>query len=116
MYIQEILTLAIKNRASDLHLLADIPPVVRIDGSLSPMTHYAAVTPEETEKMIFSILTPEQRELLITNKELDFAYEFSGEAMKAFGRFRVNAYYQKGRLCAAFRYLSPQIASVEDLQ
>lgn len=116
MYIQEILTLAIKNNASDLHLLADIPPVVRIDGSLSYMTHYAAVTAQESEKMIFSILSPEQRELLITNKELDFAYEFTGEAMKAFGRFRVNAYYQKGRLCAAFRYLPQKIPTVEELQ
>lgn len=116
MYIQEILTLAIKNNASDLHLLADIPPVVRIDGSLSYMTHYAAVTAQESEKMIFSILSPEQRELLITNKELDFAYEFTGEAMKAFGRFRVNAYYQKGRLCAAFRYLPQKIPTIEELQ
>lgn len=116
MYIQEILTLAIKNKASDLHLLADIPPVVRIDGALLYMTHYAAVTAQESEKMIFSILTPEQRELLIANKELDFAYEFSGEALKTFGRFRVNAYYQKGRLCAAFRYLPQQIPTIENLQ
>lgn len=116
MYIQEILTLAIKNNASDLHLLADIPPVVRIDGVLSYMMHYAAVTAQESEKMIFSILSPEQRELLITNKELDFAYEFSGEAMKAYGRFRVNAYYQKGRLCAAFRYLPQKIPTIEELQ
>lgn len=116
MYIQEILTLAIKNKASDLHLIANIPPVVRIDGMLSPMTHYAAVTPEDMEKMIYSILTPEQKELLITNKELDFAYEFGGTAGGTFGRFRVNAYYQKGKLGAAFRYLPSNIRTVEDLQ
>lgn len=116
MYIEEILALTIKNKASDLHIHVGLPPMVRIDGGLAPMTHYEPITKEEAEKMIFTLLTPEQRELLIANKELDFGYDFNGKAYQIYGRFRVNAYYEKGDLSAAFRYLPPTIRSIEDLR
>ena len=95
MYIQEILTLTIQNKASDLHMMPGIPPMVRIDGTLAPMTHYAPLAKEDLEKMLYSIITPEQKELLLANKELDFGYDFSQTTDKPIGRFRVNIYYEK---------------------
>ncbi len=115
MSIQELLQLTVKNNASDLHLLAGIPPSLRIDGSLSPVTNHAALNPEDIQKMLFSLLTPEQKELLSANKELDFSVGFGTDVYGDSGRFRVNAYFQKGNIAAAFRYLPPNIRTVEDL-
>lgn len=115
MYIQEILTLTIQNKASDLHMMPGIPPMVRIDGTLAPMTHYAPLAKEDLEKMLYSIITPEQKELLLANKELDFGYDFSQTTDKPIGRFRVNIYYEKGNIAAAFRFLPPHISTVEEL-
>src|SRR5438309_851791 len=100
---QELLTLTLKNNASDLHLLVGLPPTFRIDGSLRYLTTYPPLKQEDIESILFSLLTPEQRELLLTNKELDFSFGFSGKSDTETGRFRVNAYFQKGYLSAAFR-------------
>lgn len=115
MSIQDLLTLTIDNKASDLHLLVGIPPAVRIDGSLRALAHMAALTRSDIESMIFSLLTPEQKELLITNKELDFSIGFGGGLYGNSGRFRVNAYFQRGYLSGAFRYLPPKIRTIEEL-
>lgn len=115
MEIQELLSLVVKNNASDLHLLPGIPPALRIDGELSGIANIASLSNDEVERLIFSLLTPEQKELLIANKELDFSVELSDSASQAVGRFRVNAYYQKGKLCAAFRFLPLNIKTIEEL-
>lgn len=115
MDIQELLPLTIKNKASDLHLLVGLPPTFRIDGSLRYLTTYPALKGEDIESMLYSLLTPEQKELLLTNKELDFSFGFNGKTPQESGRFRVNAYYQRGYLSAAFRFLAPGVKSVEDL-
>lgn len=115
MDIHELLDLTIKNNASDLHLLPGIPPALRIDGSLRYLSHYTPATPAEMEAMIFSILKPEQKELLINNKEIDFSFGFGGGAYGDLGRFRTNLYYQRGVLSAAFRYLQPKIRTIEEL-
>lgn len=115
MSIQDLLTLTIDNKASDLHLLVGVPPAVRIDGSLRALAHMAVLTRSDIESMIFSLLTPEQKELLITNKELDFSIGFGGGLYGNSGRFRVNAYFQRGYLSGAFRYLPPKIRTIEEL-
>lgn len=102
-----------QNKASDLHLLVGIHPALRIDGALSYLTNYPILTREDVEMMVYSLLTPEQKELLIANKELDFSYGY--ESVSITGRFRVNAYYQKGNLAAAFRFLPTTIRSIEQL-
>lgn len=113
--IQQLLDLTIKNKASDLHLLAGIPPSLRLDGSLQYLSSYPALRPEDLEAMIYSLLTPEQKELLLANKELDFSFGFGGGTYGDLGRFRINAYYQRGKLSAAFRFLPPTIRSIDDL-
>ncbi len=115
MDIKELLDLTVKNNASDLHILPGIPPAIRINGSLSLLSNYSAVSKETAEQMIFAVVSPEQKELIITNKELDFSIPYGGGITGDLGRFRVNAYYQRGVLCAAFRYLPRSIASIEEL-
>lgn len=115
MDIKELLDLTVKNNASDLHILPGIPPALRINGSLSLLSNYPPVSKEAAEEMIFAVVSSEQRELILTNKELDFSIPYGGGITGDLGRFRVNAYYQRGVLCAAFRYLPKSIASIEEL-
>ena len=115
MEIQELLSLTIKNKASDLHLMVGLPPTFRIDGSLRYLTTYPALKAADLETMIFSLLTPEQKELLLSNKELDFSFGYKGKSSQEVGRFRINAYFQKGTLSAALRFLAPGVRSLDDL-
>src|SRR3989344_3444955 len=78
MDIQELFHLTIKNNASDLHLLVGIPPSVRVDGSLRYLSNRPAITEEDMEAMIYSLLTAEQKDFLQANKELDFSFGFGG--------------------------------------
>ena len=115
MDIHELLNLTVKNNASDLHLLTGIPPTMRIDGQLRSLSSYPVLTHELIEPMVFSLVTPEQKELLLANKELDFSFDFSDKTTNQMGRFRINAYFQRGYLSAALRYLPPTIRTIEEL-
>ncbi|MDP2638090.1 MAG: type IV pilus twitching motility protein PilT [Candidatus Levybacteria bacterium] len=116
MNIQELFKIAVDGKASDLHLLAGIPPTLRVDGYLTHLTQYPVLEPSLIEEMIFSIITPAQKELLLANKELDFSFGFGGGTYGNLGRFRVNLYYQRRYLSGAFRLLPPNILTIEDLQ
>lgn len=116
MTLQDLLSLTVKNKASDLHLLVGVPPSLRIDGNLMPIGSYPALTPEVLAEMVYSILKPEQKELLTANKELDFSLGFGGGPSGVLGRFRINIYYQRGNLAAAFRFLQPNIKTIDDLK
>lgn len=113
MTIQELLELTIKSNASDLHLLVGIPPSIRVDGSLYYLNNYSPLKAEDIDSMIHSILTPEQKELLLANKELDFSFGFNTQELT--GRFRINAYFQQGSLAAALRFLPSTIRTIDDL-
>lgn len=115
MDLQELLKLTVSSKASDLHLMPEIPPVIRIDGVLSYLSNLPTLSPESIQSMLFSVMSPEQKELLLENKELDFSIPFGGGVFGDEGRFRVNAYHQKGSLCAALRFLPKAIATIDDL-
>lgn len=115
MIIRELLDLAIKNNASDLHIMPGMSPSLRIDGNLSVLTNYPLLSHGEVEEMIFSVLSAQQKELLLSNKELDFSMGVSNDPFLNSGRFRVNVYFQKGYLSGAFRYLPPKIKTIEEL-
>lgn len=115
MKIEELLEAVVKNDASDLHLIVGIPPVLRVDGALMEISGQRPLSPQDAEELIFSLVTPEQKELLLANKELDFSVPFTGEGFSGESRFRVNAYFQKGTLSAALRYLPPKIRTIEEL-
>jgi twitching motility protein PilT len=106
----EVLMEVVDRRASDLHLTAGAPPMVRVRGRLAPMDGYPALTPTDTREIIYSILSNSQRQKLENDWQLDFAYQIPGAA-----RFRVNAYFQRAALGAAFRLIPFEVAPLESL-
>ncbi len=110
MDIQHLLDLVVKNGASDLHLLPNRKPIVRMDGVLQALTGEKDLSPAEVEELVLSMLTPEQRELFKVNKELDFSFAFAEVA-----RFRVNAYHTMDSAAAALRLLPLKIPSIDEL-
>ncbi|HEU4703484.1 MAG TPA: type IV pilus twitching motility protein PilT [Conexibacter sp.] len=106
----ELLIEVVDRRASDLHLTAGSPPMVRVRGRLTAVDGYPTLTPTDTREIVYSILTNDQRQKLENNWQLDFAYQIPGRA-----RFRVNAYFQRAALSAAFRLIPFEIAPLESL-
>lgn len=109
MTIQELYAEAARLDASDIHLLVGFPPMIRIAGKLRPVAGTAALTPPMAEQLALSACTREQKELFLTNKEVDFSVS------SAVGRFRVNLYYQKGTVAGAFRLIPTKIRTIEEL-
>lgn len=109
MDMVDILTEVLESKASDLHLTVGVPPVIRLGGSLEQLD-YPRLTPDDCRELIYSILSEEQRQNLETDWEIDFSYSVPGKA-----RFRVNAFFQRNSLGAAFRLIPVEIKSVDDL-
>ena len=109
MNIQELLNETNRRGASDLHLVVGMQPTLRIDGFLVPLSDKELLTAEEAESLILAILSPEQKELFLANKELDFSHGTDQ------ARFRVNVYFQKGSMAAAFRLIPFKIRSIDEL-
>src|ERR671916_2789276 len=95
----EVLLQVMERKASDLHLTAGSPPMIRHHGRLHALD-YPRLTPQTTREVIYSILTNDQRQRLETDWQIDLAYSIPGKA-----RFRVNAYFQRASLSAAFRLI-----------
>lgn len=108
--IEILLEEVIKKRASDLHLQVSMPPMLRIDGRLAPIPGYNALDEEKVEALVFAILDDEQKQILLKDKEFDFSFAFGD-----LGRFRVNAFHERGNLAAALRLIPNEIKSVAEL-
>ena len=108
--LKELLTTTARQNASDLHIAVGRRPTLRVDGVLVPLAKDPIVTPEDAEGLIVALLTPEQKERLYKERQLDFAYSFEDKA-----RFRINAYFQRGYLAAALRLIPNRIRTVEEL-
>jgi twitching motility protein PilT len=106
----EILLAVVKQKASDLHLTAGAPPMLRIRGSLVAMEGMPKLTPTDTREIVYAILNSTQRQRLETDWQLDFAYSVPGV-----GRYRVNAYFQRGTIGAAFRLIPTETVPIEKL-
>jgi twitching motility protein PilT len=106
----QVLIEVVTRQASDFHVTAGVPPVIRQRGRLVQLEDYPALTVEDTREFIYSILTSEQRRRLENDLQLDFAYVVPGRA-----RFRVNAYFQRGAVAAAFRLIPSTVASIDEL-
>src|ERR1700722_20124330 len=106
----DLLVEVVSRRASDLHLAAGAPPTVRVRGRLVQLDGYPLLTDTDTREIVYSILSGDQRQRLETNWQLDFAYSIPGHA-----RFRVNAYYQRGAIGAAFRLIPFGLTSIDEL-
>ena len=106
MDITELLDFSVKHNASDLHLSAGVPPMVRVDGdvrklSLPPLDNAAV------NRLIFDIMNDAQQRDFEQNLEVDFAFELA-----SVGRFRVNAYHQSRGCAAVFRTIPSEIPSL----
>jgi len=110
MNIKDLLQLTVDRNASDLHIIAGVPPTLRIDGQLSSVPGETVLTPEVINNYLKEVLSSEQLEKVTVNKELDFSFPFSDKA-----RFRVNAYTQKGSNALAFRRIPLQIPDIDSL-
>ncbi len=108
--IRALLKKTIELDASDLHITVGAPPVFRIKGDLAPMTNTQILGPDDAEKLIFELVSEDQKDLLLTQKEIDFSFAYGEEA-----RFRVNAFHQRGYLAAALRRIPLKIPTIEEL-
>ncbi len=110
MEINDLLKEAVTAGASDLHLKVGSPPVFRRNGALEFREGASAISKEEAVRLAFSVMTPAQRELFKKEADLDFAYSVSG-----LGRFRCNAFLQRGTLGMVFRVIPTRIPGLDEL-
>jgi twitching motility protein PilT len=108
--IELLLEEVIKKKASDLHLQVSMPPMLRVDGKLTPVPGYNPLDEEHVESLVFAILDEEQKQILLKDKEFDFSFAFGD-----LGRFRVNAFHERGNLAAALRLIPNEIKSIAEL-
>lgn len=110
MTIYDLLQKLVDQNGSDIHLLVGSPPMMRVDGELSPVPDLPALDEGAAEALISPLLSKDQQLYLQAHKELDFGYQF-GEA----GRFRVNVYHALGKLAAALRLIPQAIKTMDQL-
>lgn len=108
--IESLLEECVRTKASDLHLQVGLPPILRIDGALRPIPGYQSLDEATVERLVFSTLEEEQKEILLKDKEFDYSFSFGD-----LGRFRVNAFHERGNLAGAFRLIPNEIRSIQDL-
>jgi len=109
IHIDELLRDMLNRGASDLHMCVGVPPVVRVDGQLTPLS-YAKLTPPDTQRLMYDILSDEQIRRFEERWELDFSY-----TVHSLARFRVNIFKDKGAIAAAFRLIPAKIPTIREL-
>ncbi len=110
MELNEILQIALRGGASDIHLKAGLPPMFRVDGALVPLKDGRRLPPEEVAKMAFGIMNEFQKEKFKTSNEVDLAYGVPG-----LGRFRVNVFQQRGTIGAVLRVIPFKVRTIREL-
>ncbi|HEX4774343.1 MAG TPA: type IV pilus twitching motility protein PilT [Candidatus Saccharimonadales bacterium] len=108
--IEILLDEVIKKKASDLHLQVGLPPMLRVDGSLVAVAGSDQLDEEALEALVFAILDEDQKQILLKDKEFDFSFAYGD-----LGRFRVNAFHERGNMAAALRLIPNEILSIEQL-
>jgi twitching motility protein PilT len=108
--IDELLEHMVARNASDLHVTVGTPPVVRVRGEVERLGEYAPLTAEDSQQILYRILSSEQQKLLELKRQLDFSHSIPGLA-----RFRVNVYFQRESIGAAFRLIPAELKTLEEL-
>ncbi len=106
----DVLTRMVEERASDVHLSPEFPPAIRVRGRIVPLEEYGPLSPQITRDTVYSLLNDDQRKKFESRKQLDLAYAVPGVA-----RFRVNCFFQRGSISAAFRRIPHQIPQLDEL-
>ena len=110
MELTEILKIALKGGASDIHVKSGLPPMFRVDGALVPLKNGERLMPDDIAKMAFSILNPVQKQRFEEDREVDLAHGIPG-----LGRFRVNVFQQRGTIGIVFRVIPFGVKTIEEL-
>lgn len=110
MPIQDIFQRAFAKGASDVHIAVGSQPLMRISGELVPMSDYPVLTAAVAEELCFSVLSSEQKNEFMTQRELDFSYELAGQC-----RFRVNLHWERDHVGLVARIVSNRIPTIQDL-
>ena len=110
MGIKDLMQLAVRAQASDLHLVVGSQPTVRVHGQLQPLQGSPILDAASTLALISELLRPDQKTKLETERELDFSIAIGG-----LGRFRGNAYFQRSSMSLALRSITDKIPTVEEL-
>ncbi len=109
MDLNKLLDIVINKQGSDLHIIPGYYPAIRVGGELYHLTLFHQLDSKDVEEALFKILTSEQKELFLNNKELDFAFNYNNN------RFRVNLYFAKGSICGSFRLIPSVIKKIDEL-
>jgi len=109
MELSDLFSIAIERQASDLHLIPNYYPTIRVNGELFQLKTFPVIKPEKAKELLLSLLNDDQKENLLTNRELDLSYDFKNY------RFRINLYFSKRNLCGSFRLIPSQIKTIEEL-
>jgi twitching motility protein PilT len=109
-WLKKLLEIAVVEGASDLHLVANYYPILRVADRLIPLVKEGKLTPEDSKNLAFSMMREDQRETFLQKKEIDFSFEYEEKA-----RFRVNVFFQRGKISAALRLIPPKILTIEEL-
>jgi twitching motility protein PilT len=108
--IKELLTKMVEKGASDLHIVVGSPPIIRLNGNLEAMHEYPVLKPDETQEIIYTVMSEEQIAMFETDRECDLSFGIEG-----LSRFRLNVYRDRGSVVAAFRAIPFEIKSFEEL-
>jgi twitching motility protein PilT len=108
--IDELLERMVEANASDLHVTTGTPPAIRVRGEVERLEGFDPLTGEETQQLLYRILSSEQQKHFELNRQLDFSYSIPGLA-----RFRVNVYFQRESIGAAFRLIPTELKTLEEL-
>jgi twitching motility protein PilT len=108
--IEAMLEQVVKLDASDLHIQSGQPPMLRVDGALRPVNDGVVLDAAAVEALVYALLDDDQKEILLRDKEIDLSFAFGN-----YGRFRVNAFHERGNLAAALRLIPTKIRTLEEL-
>jgi twitching motility protein PilT len=108
--VDELLEQVVVRGASDLHLTVGSEPVVRVNGRLARLDDFARLSPEDTQRMLYRILSTDQQKHFEVKRQIDISYSIPGLA-----RFRVNVYFQRESLGAAFRLIPAELKTLDAL-
>src|SRR3989441_1797274 len=108
--MHDLLTIMIERGASDLHITTGTPPQIRLHGKLTPLTQFERLTPQDTQRLAYSVLNEGQKQKFEEDNELDLSFGIQGLA-----RFRCNVYRQRGAVAAAIRVIPTKIKGFHEL-
>lgn len=109
MEVNQLLEISVENQASDLHILPGLAPLNRIDGVLGPIKNMPTLSSDDSKRLIYSILSPEQQAMFEKNLVLELAHSING------GNFRVSVFHQMHGVAAVFRVIPQKVPTFEEL-